>query len=66
MLIWTTEGLTNSATAAKASDSARAVFWLSAGMLGAAGIGRIKPLELTSAALDTTRAAQATTLRFMP
>jgi hypothetical protein len=64
-LIWTTDGLTKSATATNASDSAFAAFWLSAGMLSAAGIGRVRPRELTSAAVDTTSAAQATALRFM-
>jgi len=64
-LIWTTDGLTNSATAPKASDKALAVRWLSGVTLGAAGIGRKKPVELTSAADATINAAHATGLRLI-
>ena len=64
-LIWTTDGLTNSATPLKASDRARAGFWLSAVNCGAAGAVRSMPLELTRAAVDMTMAAQANALRFM-
>ena len=65
-LIWTTDGLTKSATASNASDRARAAFWLSAGISGAAGTARVKPRELTRAAAETTSAAHATALRFIP
>src|SRR5512135_746284 len=65
-LIWTTDGLTNSATAMNASESARAAFWLSAGAEGAAGRRCVRPREPTSAAADTTSADHATALRFMP
>src|SRR5438309_11791560 len=64
-VIWTTEGLTNSATPTKASDRARAVFWLSAVNCGAAGAVRSIPRELTRAAVATTRAAQETAFLFM-
>ena len=64
-LIWTTDGLTNSATATNASDSAWAAFWLSAG-IWCGGHRRVRPRELTRAAVETTSAAQATALRFIP
>ncbi len=54
-----------SATEANASESALAIFWLSAGILGAAGTRRVRFWELTRAAVETARAAHAITLRFM-
>src|SRR5262249_20775982 len=60
-----THGRTNSATASYASDSALAACWPSRGTLGAAGIGRKKPDELTRGADATIKAAHATGFRFI-
>jgi hypothetical protein len=64
-LICTTEGRTNSATALYADDNARAAFCSSRVTFGAAGMGRRTPDELSNAAEETIRAAQATGLRFI-
>ena len=65
-LIWTTDGLTKSATVSNASDKRPSRLLALGRDSGAAGTARVKPRELTRAAAETTSAAHATALRFIP